>query len=698
MHKNDCRVNLSLSIKIEWKYSTNIYIYEMVTRIKKILIANRGEIAIRVMRTARDMGIVTVAVYSDADRDALFVKKADEAICIGGTYAVDSYLVQDKIIAAAKQSGADAIHPGYGFLSENASFSDRCQQEGLIFIGPSAAAITAMGSKIGAKELMIKAGVPVVPGYNGADQSVESFTNEAEQIGYPVLLKASAGGGGKGMRIVNNNGELASAIEGASREAEKSFGDGKLLMEKYFPSAKHIEFQIFGDSHGCYTHFFFDRECSMQRRYQKVIEESPSPSLTPALRKQMGNAAVVAARSINYTNAGTVEFIYVPKAVHSSPPSGEAEGEFYFLEVNTRLQVEHPVTEETTGLDLVRLQIEVAQGMPLSASADTVARKGHAIECRICAEDPENNFFPATGEILYWHEPQLKGLRYDSGVASGAKVDVFYDSLIAKVISHGADRVEAIARMVNALDKMPVLGITTNKIFLKELLLHPAFEDGSFDTKLIEREYTNYKKPIDHVALQESAIAALLHQWKERSEKGSISPSLNGWRNIFYQPQMFELQYNEEKLTLAYSHQGNNLFDISIGEKKHLVNLISLDKNHLTCIIGNHRQNFFLAHKNGDFFVQHPNGFVFKMSVAARFIDPGASQTKGGYTAPMPGEIVRVLVKAGDKVTSGKGLLVMSSMKMETTIEAQADGEIEDVFVSEKMFVEADTVLLKMKD
>ena len=657
----------------------------MGIKVKKLLVANRGEIACRIMRTAKDMGIATVAVYSDADRDALFVKKADEAICIGGTHASESYLVQDKIIAAAKKVGADAIHPGYGFLSENASFSKRCKDEGIAFIGPSAEAIISMGSKIGAKELMKKSGVPVVPGYNGADQSIATLKKEATKVGYPILIKASAGGGGKGMRIVNKEDELEAAIQGASREAEKSFGDGTLLIEKYFPTAKHIEFQIFGDEHGTYTHFF-DRECSLQRRYQKVIEESPSPSLTAELRKQMGDAAVAAARSINYTNAGTVEFIL------------DKSGAFYFLEVNTRLQVEHPVTEETTGLDLVRLQIEVAQGLQLSASAETVTQRGHSIECRICAEDPENNFFPDTGEILFWQEPQLQGLRYDSGVVTGSKIDVFYDSLISKVISYGANRSEAILRMVNALDKTVILGITTNRDFLKELLLNPSYVDGSFDTKLIEREYTNYKRTLNEEALRASAIAALLYDWNERRQYEPFAHSLNGWRSLSYQPQLFEVEYAGEKLKLGYSYLQQNKFEVLIGESKYAVELLNASKNNLTVTINDHRQIFFVAKGNNQIFAQHPSEGTFRFKEVARFTEPGASQSKSGYIAPMPGEIIKVLVKPGDKVLAGKGLLVMSSMKMETTIEAHADGEVEEVFVAEKLFVEADTVLLKMKE
>ncbi len=653
-------------------------------RINKILIANRGEIAIRVMRTAADMGINTVAVYSDADRDALFVKTADEAIAIGGTHASESYLVQDKIIAAAKQSGADAIHPGYGFLSENASFAKRCKEEGMIFIGPSHEAIEAMGSKISAKEIMRKAGVPVVPGYHGDDQSPERLKKEATAIGFPILLKASAGGGGKGMRIVNKAEELESAIESASREAQKSFGDGSLLMEKYFPKAKHIEYQIFGDNHGNYTHFY-ERECSLQRRYQKVIEESPSPSLTNELRTKMGEAAVAAAKSIKYNNAGTVEFIL------------DKSGNFYFLEVNTRLQVEHPVTELTTGLDLVRLQIEVAQGLPLGAVTTSVKQSGHSIQCRVCAEDPENNFFPATGNIIYWAEPVLKGMRYDSGVKSGSSVPVFYDSLIAKVISFGNDRIEAITRMVTALDKMDILGITTNKDFLKELLRNPSFVDGSFDTKLIEREYGNYKKQPSESTIAEMGIAATLYAWYERKRAETFAPSLNGWRNIFYGPQVFDLMLGERSLKYHYRHLGDGKFEFGSGQNNGPVQLLSVEGHVVAFTIGNHRHTLSVARDGHDFFVRHSSAGTYRFNVVPRFVEPGAVLAKGGYAAPMPGEIVKILVKPGEAVKSGKGLLVMNSMKMETTIEAHSDGEVEEIFVAEKSFVEANTVLLKMK-
>ena len=655
--------------------------------IKKILIANRGEIAIRVMKTCREMGIATVAIYSDADKNALFVKHADEAIAIGGLYASESYLDQEKIINAAKITGADAIHPGYGFLSENASFVKKCTESDIIFIGPSAEVVEMMGSKSRAKEIMQKAEIPTVPGYNGIDQSIEIFSREAEEIGFPILIKAAAGGGGKGMRIVYNQQEIPAAIESAKREAQKSFGDGTLLIEKYFESAKHIEFQIFGDQHGNYTHFF-ERECSVQRRYQKIIEESPSPSLTPELKERMGATALTVAESIHYTNAGTVEFIL------------DAENNFYFLEVNTRLQVEHPVTEETTGIDLIRLQIEVAQGMPLKINSQNTGQNGHAIECRIYAEDPENNFFPATGNILIWNEPVLNGIRYDSGVASGSKVDVYYDPMIAKIIAKGTNREEAIRRMQHALEKFAVLGLTTNKNFLLEILKHPLFRDGTFDTHFINKYFNNFcdSKKTDSIIINEIAVIALLSEWKERESQRKFNSLPNGWRNNYFQNNWSTFTIEETKVKIEYHYKNNNLFDIIIGDRRFDTELISFENNNLTCIINGKRQSFVVAKSNGELFIHHPAAGSFKILIIPRFPDVVSEEKSGGYKAPMPGEIVKLLVKLGDKVNSGEGLLIMTSMKMETTIEAHSSGIIEEIFITEKSFVEANTILMKISN
>jgi acetyl-CoA carboxylase biotin carboxylase subunit len=664
--------------------------------IKKVLVANRGEIAIRIMRTASDMGMKTVAVFSDADKNSLFVKRADEAISIGGYAASESYLDQNKIIAAAKRTGADAIHPGYGFLAENASFAKRCEEEDILFIGPTSEVIEKLGSKIGAKEIAEKAGVPTVPGYSGHDQSMGRMKYEAEEIGFPVLVKASAGGGGKGMRIVNKASELEEAINSAKRGAEKSFGDGSLLLEKYFSKAKHIEFQIFGDEHDNHIHLF-DRECSMQRRYQKVIEESPSPSLTPELREQMGEAAVAIAKEVNYTNAGTVEFLL------------DEDKNYYFLEVNTRLQVEHPVTEMVTGIDLVQMQFSCAMGTKLKIDPESLGQYGHAIECRICAENPENNFFPSSGEIIYMEPVFSLFVRLDTGIESGSKVDVHYDSMMAKLITTAESRENAIRQMISALDSLCILGITTNVDFLKALLQHPEFVDGTFDTKLIERDFSAYKNIPEPTALHEMAIAAVLYDWCERKEIENYPHSLNGWRNVFYQPQVFELELNGEKITFLYRYLQNDRFEIAVSGTKpitYTAEIFKVEESYfqsdldfqISLIINNRLQNFFVAANETDFFVHHPSAGTFNFKYVPRFTESADVLLKGGYFAPMPGEITKVLVKAGDKIKSGKGLFVMNSMKMESTIEAHSDGEVEEIFVVEKTFVEANTVLLKMKE
>jgi acetyl-CoA carboxylase biotin carboxylase subunit len=440
---------------------------------KKILIANRGEIAIRIMRACKELGIHTVAVYSDADQNALHVQYADEAIHIGPAAPKESYLDMEKIIAAAKQTNADAIHPGYGFLSENASFAAAVDSARLTFIGPSAYSIRAMGDKAESKARMKEAGVPTVPGYEGLE-SENDFRQAAQEIGYPVLIKAAAGGGGKGMRVVNAESELSEAIESARREALNAFGDERLLIEKYVAKAHHVEFQVFGDQHGNLVHLF-ERECSVQRRHQKIIEETPSPLLTPEIRQQMGEAALRAAGAVNYFNAGTVEFIFDPEL-----------SSFFFLEMNTRLQVEHPVTELVTGLDLVHWQIRVAAGEPFPFTQSHFTQRGHSIECRIYAEDPANGFLPSTGKLLQFIEPRGPGIRVDSGFTAGDAVTHFYDPLLAKLIVHAENREAAIQRMQAALREFIVHGVVTNIDFLQAVLSHPDFANGKISTRWVE--------------------------------------------------------------------------------------------------------------------------------------------------------------------------------------------------------------------
>jgi 3-methylcrotonyl-CoA carboxylase alpha subunit len=484
---------------------------QLATRNPKLLIANRGEIAVRIIRACREMNIRTVAVYSEADVHAQHVREADEAVLIGPPPPAESYLRIDRLIEAAHKTGAQAIHPGYGFLSEKAEFAEAVTQAGLIFVGPSAESIRRMGSKTEARALMQAAGVPIVPGYQlpspsgrraGGEGEIWAFQQAAEAIGYPVLVKAAGGGGGRGMRVVAGAVDLAGALTSAQSEAASAFGDARVFLEKYIARARHIEFQIFGDAHGNVIHLF-ERECSVQRRHQKVIEESPSPLLEqhPELRERMGTAAVAAARAVNYQNAGTVEFIVDPDTL-----------QFYFLEMNTRLQVEHPVTEAITGLDLVKLQLRVAMGEPLTAYFSPLTSRGHAIEARVYAEDPANNFYPSVGPILKMVKPEAPDVRVDSGFESGDGVSPFYDAILAKVIAHAATRAEAIAKLDAALARYTVLGLTTNIPFLRALLAHAEFQNGTATTGFIAAHFAEWKPP-QAAPPAEAFIAAALHDF-----------------------------------------------------------------------------------------------------------------------------------------------------------------------------------------
>lgn len=493
---------------------------------KRVLVANRGEIAVRVLRTCREMGIETIAVYSEADRLARHVLEADRAIALGGSPPLESYLDMDRLVNAAKGMGAEAVHPGYGFLAENAAFAERCHEEGLVFIGPPASAIRTLGSKTLARRLMESAGVPVIPGMTEPAKDPDQLVREAERLGYPVLVKAVAGGGGKGMRTVSSPEELREAALSAQSEAEKAFGDGSLYLEKLLQSPRHIEFQILADAQGQAVHLF-ERECSIQRRHQKIIEETPSPFLTPELREAMGRAAVAAARASGYVNAGTVEFLV------------DASGAFYFLEVNTRLQVEHPVTEMITGLDLVRKQLEIAAGEPLGLSQEEIRRNGHALECRIYAEDPEAEFFPSPGRILVYREPEGPGIRVDGGVYSGFEVPVDYDPILSKLIVHAETREGACSRMRRALQDFVVLGIRTTIPFLLDVLGSEAYLSGALSTDFVERHCKGWKQPLP--LAEEAAMGfvawALAHPERKRVSPGPgpgapVSPweTLGNWK------------------------------------------------------------------------------------------------------------------------------------------------------------------------
>lgn len=649
----------------------------------KILIANRGEIACRIIKACKKLGIYTVAVYSDSDRTALHVRLADEAVYLGGSQPSESYLVKEKLIEAAKLTGAEAIHPGYGFLSEKADFAELCEANGIKFIGPKSDVIRLLGPKIQAKLEAIKAGVPVVPGYEGEDQSLEVFAQHAQQIGFPVLLKASAGGGGRGMRIVNDANELKDAFESAKREAESAFGDGKLLLEKYFESAKHIEVQVFGDNHGNYIHLF-ERECSVQRRYQKIIEESPSPSLSPEQREAICESARALAASVGYNNAGTVEFLFAP------------DGSFYFLEVNTRLQVEHPVTEEVTQTDLVELQIRVAAGQRLSDWIGEVSQYGWAIECRICAEDPSNNFFPSTGKIGLWGS-ENSVLRLETGIESGSEISIYYDSMLAKFIVWGETRDDAIRKMKFQLGSFPISGIKLNTDLLSAILSHPDFVDNRVDTKWIERKQAELSA-LKSAAWSELASIVATKVYLDNQMELPYDTSLTGWRNSFYQNQWKDVEVNGTALKVEYQHDGNGNILVKSGEKMELVSSREGSGNQIWIQFGNRTYSarvYMESNEEIHVWLNGAGGFVCKF--LPRFVESESDQ-QGSYTCPMPGEIVKILVQPGDKVEAGQRLLILSSMKMESSIEALEAGVVKEIFVEEKQFVEAGKELLSMED
>ena len=655
--------------------------------ISSILIANRGEISSRISRTCRKMGIRSIAVYSDADRYMPFVSDADEAIHIGESMPSKSYLDQDKIIAAAKRMQADAIHPGYGFLSENVSFAKRCKQEGLVFIGPNPEAIDAMGSKSKAKDLMKIHGVPTVPGYQGANQDIDHLVTQAEKVGYPLLLKAAAGGGGKGMRIVHESRDLKNAIDAAKRESINAFGDDELIIEKYVESGRHIEFQIFGDKQGNAIHLL-ERECTIQRRYQKVVEESPSPVLTQELRNQMGTAAVNAAKALNYDNAGTVEFIF-----------DDVTQDFYFLEVNTRLQVEHPVTECVTGLDLVKMQIESAMGKTLTLTQDDVKGNGYAIEVRLYAEDPANNFNPVTGSILQFAIPTVDGLRVDSAVATGSEISMYYDPMIAKVIVHDDTRQGAHQKLAFTLNNMICSGMTTNQAFLKNIISNEQFQQGLYDTHFIEK-HPELLDLTDHrgEAHELSAIAASLYQWGIRNDDRTLLKSLpSGWRNSFYDFQNDSYTIDDQEIKISYKYDKGTFVIRSLDNTKSVV-VISTEANKITLEIDGRQTTFNVNTSDGQYFIQSSFYGSFTLKLKPRLPIVDKEKIKGGYASAMPAQVVKVLIVPGQEVKSGDPLVVLSSMKMESTILSTENGLVEEVYVIDNQNIESGYLMLKITE
>jgi len=655
----------------------------------KILVANRGEIACRIIRTARRMGVETVAVFSEADRDAPHVALADEAYAIGPAQARQSYLDGSRIIAAALSSGAEAIHPGYGFLSENADFAEACVKAGLVFIGPPASAIRAMGGKSAAKALMEKAGVPLVPGYHGDDQSLERLTAEADRIGYPVLIKASAGGGGKGMRIVETSGDLAAALAGASREALASFGDAQLLIEKYLVRPRHVEVQVFADNHG-HCHALFERDCSIQRRHQKVIEEAPAPGLDATLRRRMSEAAVACARAIDYSGAGTVEFLL------------DARGDFYFMEMNTRLQVEHPVTEFITGLDLVEWQLRVAAGEPLPEHWSTLHANGHAIEARLYAEDPAQDFLPAVGTIGHLVLPETDAhLRIDSGIAAGDTISVHYDPMIAKLIVWDRDRASAVRRLQRTLAATAISGVTSNVGFLARLSHLPDFAEARLDTGLIAGNEALLLNPpaIDGEVVAMAALALLLER-KAAAQTASLATAdpyspwngTTGFRLNAPPLETLRLKIAARALTIGVLHHADR-FEVTNDEETSTVEgTLGADGTLEAMIAGRKRTGFFFRKGHGfDLFVAGQHYTVEPQDLAAA---EAPEALDGGLLSPMPGLVRAIPVKVGDRVAAGQPLVVMEAMKMEHTLRAPAAGLVRSLNCEEGVLVEAGIALV----
>ena len=635
----------------------------------KILIANRGEIACRVIKTARKLGIKTVAVYSDADAGARHVAMADEAVHIGGSAARDSYLVVDKILDACKRTGAQAVHPGYGFLSENAGFAEACGKAGLVFIGPPPAAIRAMGSKSEAKKIMEKAQVPLVPGYHGDDQSPDLLAKEAVQIGFPVLIKASAGGGGKGMRVVEAADKFKDALEGAKREAKASVADDHVLIEKYLTRPRHIEIQVFADGHGDCV-YLFERDCSIQRRHQKVIEEAPAPNMDPARRKAMGEAAVAAAKAIGYVGAGTVEFI------------ANQDGTFYFMEMNTRLQVEHPVTEAITGQDLVDWQLQVAAGGRLPLKQDQLRIDGHAVEVRLYAEDPARNFLPSTGKLVHLRLPEEDAhVRVDTGVRQGDTVTPFYDPMIAKVIVHDRDRTSAMRRMAALMAATEVVGVTTNSVLLEALCSHPAFVGGEVDTGFIERyrgDLFPKAAPADDRAFAVATLARVSEWTPASADPWDMK---NGFRLLDVGHDEVRWLDGEREVVVLVRRHRNGTLGLELPGGSQTATVRPAGEGALAITLGDDRFEARVVRRDNDYTV-----FAGKGGRRLRLVDPldvtqyeatAADQT--AVRSPLPGKIIDLRVKAGDSVSKGQPLLVLEAMKMEHTLSAPADGKIKSV-------------------
>ena len=670
----------------------------------KILIANRGEIACRIIKTAKKMGILTVAVYSDADQDSLHVHMADEAVYLGASPSRESYLVGEKVIAAAKRTGAQAIHPGYGFLSENADFCRSCANEGITFIGPPVEAIEAMGSKSAAKNIMEKANVPLVPGYHADDQSEKTLKKAADEMGYPVLLKATAGGGGKGMRQVWSEAEFSEGFAGAKREAMSSFGDDTMLVEKYLTQPRHVEIQVFCDNHQ-HAVYLFERDCSVQRRHQKVIEEAPAFSMSESLRAEMGKSAIKSAQAIGYQGAGTVEFLL------------DVDGSFYFMEMNTRLQVEHPVTEMITGQDLVEWQLRVAAGENLPKSQDELVLTGHAFEARIYAEDPNNDFLPATGQLHLLKTPlESSHVRIDTGVRQGDEVSVFYDPMIAKLIVWDENREKALQRLAKALREYRIDGITTNIEFLYNLATTDAFKNADIDTGFIEKNHDAIFHQSDNnqngeLLTKQLPIAALYLVLSLANKTKTQATLSNDPHSPWHMTNAWRLN-EPHKHSLTLAHSGIEYL-ITIEQKRqasasyYLISIAAegikprtfdcqgeIKGENVTVTIDGHRSQTIVAHKDNTICLYQEHGVFSFNQILPDYGQSNDDDNHGGLTAPMNGTMVSVLVATGEQVIKDQPLVIMEAMKMEHTIKAPSNGVVNELFFSAGEMVDGGAELL----
>ena len=648
--------------------------------ITRLLVANRAEIARRIFRSARDMGIATVAVYADGDADAPFVAEADVGVALEGRSSAETYLDAEKVLAAAARTGADAVHPGYGFLSENANFARAVTEAGLVWVGPSPDAIGAMGDKLSAKQLMREANVPTLQAVELGDGV--DLASAAAEVGFPALVKAASGGGGRGMRVVESEDELAAAVEGARREAAAAFGDGTVFLERWLASSRHVEIQLLGDLHGNLVHCF-ERECSIQRRHQKIIEEAPSPAVSDDLRARMGAAAVAAGRAIGYSSAGTVEFLV------EQPADGSAPTDFWFLEVNTRLQVEHPVTEEITGLDLVCEQLRVAQGEPLGFGQEDLAIRGHAIEARLYAEDPANDFLPQTGRVQFWQPATAMKARFDSGIETGSDVGIEFDPMLAKVIVGAATRREAALRLARVLETTRVQGIRTNRDFLVATLRSPEFLSGDTTTDFIDRVAPQTERSPDAAELVSAGIAAAMAAQHDRRQAARIHPTIvSGWRNTVMPYERVEFAAaGGDALRIEYRIQRDGRFDTravsgDAEPTRHTVELRRRTTDGVELVIDGRRLRATVTADGDRWLVHGPDGDV-ELREMPRFPVAGLETVAGGLTAPMPGKVISTHAGVGDRVESGQLLLVLEAMKMEHRVTAPEPGTVSEFRVEE---------------